>query len=115
MIVQATIGALMEQIVFLLQLIDSKRKHICLPYLIRKELKQYFHAVLKTVTKALVPSTYFSAIIHLLGHTDRSVRKKVRPSFWFLLVLSGSSFKQSEIAKTGHSRSHKSSLEWGFV
>ncbi|KAL2550103.1 Uncharacterized protein Fot_11633 [Forsythia ovata] len=40
--IQATVGALMEQIVF----------------------------------HGLVPSAYFSVIIHLLGHEDRSVRKK---------------------------------------
>ncbi|CAI9771819.1 unnamed protein product [Fraxinus pennsylvanica] len=74
--IQVTVGALMEQVVFHLQLIDSKRKHISLPSVIRKELKEYFHAVLKTVTKGLLPATYFSVIIHLLGQVDRSVRKK---------------------------------------
>ncbi|XP_022872922.1 uncharacterized protein At3g06530 isoform X3 [Olea europaea var. sylvestris] len=74
--IQVTVGALMEQVVFHLQLINSKRKHISLPSVIRKELKEYFHAVLKTVTNGLLPATYFSVIINLLGHVDRSVRKK---------------------------------------
>lgn len=77
---QVTVGALMEQVVFHLQLINSKRKHISLPSVIRKELKEYFHAVLKTVTNGLLPATYFSVIINLLGHVDRSMRKKVKDS-----------------------------------
>lgn len=71
------VGELMEQVVYHLQLVDLNKKHIGFPALIKSELKEYIRAVLKTLTKALIPSTYFKVIIKLIGHVDRNVRKKV--------------------------------------
>ncbi|KAI3778087.1 hypothetical protein L2E82_07103 [Cichorium intybus] len=70
--IQATSGELMELVVTHLQLVVSKRKEIS----VGKELKEVMHDVLTAVSKGLLPSTYFQVIITLLGHSDRSVRKK---------------------------------------
>lgn len=70
-------GDLMEQVVYHLHLIDSK-KLIGLPALIKIELKEFIRGVLKTVAKALLPSTYFKVTITLISHVDRNVRKKVK-------------------------------------
>ncbi|XP_059627802.1 uncharacterized protein At3g06530 [Cornus florida] len=74
--IQRTLGALMEQVVSHLHLVDSKRKQIPVPAGIRKELKERMHTVLKSITKALVPMAYFKGIIELLAHADRNVRRK---------------------------------------
>lgn len=74
--IQNVFGQLMEQVVFHLQLVDFKNKHVDVPAVIKKELKQYIHTILKTVTKGLLPSTYFNVIIKLIGHADDNVKKK---------------------------------------
>ncbi|XP_075484364.1 uncharacterized protein At3g06530 isoform X1 [Primulina tabacum] len=74
--IQNVFGQLMEQVVFHLQLVDFKYKHVDVPAVIMKELKQYIHTILKTVTKGLLPSTYFNVIIKLIGHADDNVKKK---------------------------------------
>ncbi|KAK4480629.1 hypothetical protein RD792_013707 [Penstemon davidsonii] len=73
---QTLVGDLMEHVVFHLQLLDFKKKHIGVPAVIKNELKEYIRSVLKTITKGLLPSTYFEVIIKLIDHVDRNMRKK---------------------------------------
>ncbi|KAI3471008.1 hypothetical protein Pfo_027671 [Paulownia fortunei] len=75
-LIQTMVGELMEQVVYHLQLVDFKKKHIGVPAFIKSELKEYIRTVLRTLTKGLLPSTYFRVIIKLIGHVDRNVRKK---------------------------------------
>lgn len=74
--IQATSGALMENVATHLQLVGSRTKQHAVPTSVGKELKELMHVVLTSVRKGLLPSTYFEVIIILLGHTDRNVRKK---------------------------------------
>lgn len=74
--IQETSGALMEHVATYMQLLGTRRKEIGVPTSVGKELKELMHAVLTSVRKGLLPSTYFQVIITLLGHTDRSLRKK---------------------------------------
>lgn len=77
LLVQLTIGAIMKETVCHLQLVDSKRKQKGSLSVFRKELKEYMNSTLSAVTKRLTPSIYFKAIVQLLGHVDKCVRKKV--------------------------------------
>ncbi|XP_049395714.1 uncharacterized protein At3g06530 [Solanum stenotomum] len=74
--IQLTVGVIMKEIVRHLQLVDSKRKQIGVLSVFRKELKEYMNTVLSAVTKRLTPSVYFKAIVQLLGHVDKCVRRK---------------------------------------
>ncbi|PIN11747.1 hypothetical protein CDL12_15648 [Handroanthus impetiginosus] len=74
--IQSMVGELMEQGVCHLELADLKKKHIDVPVVIKSELKEYIRSVLKTLTKGLLPSSYFKIIIKLIDHVDRNVRKK---------------------------------------
>ncbi|KAF5805582.1 putative U3 small nucleolar RNA-associated protein [Helianthus annuus] len=74
--IQETCGALMKHVATYLQLVGSKRKDLGVPASLGKELKELMHAVLTSVRKGLLPSTYFQVIITLLGHADLSLRKK---------------------------------------
>ncbi|KAK9059672.1 hypothetical protein SSX86_020376 [Deinandra increscens subsp. villosa] len=74
--IQETSGELMEHVATYLQLVGSKRKDLGVPASVGKELKELMHAVLTSVRKGLLPSTYFQVIIKLLGHADRNLRKK---------------------------------------
>ena len=67
----------MEHVVSNLQLVDSRRKHLSFPTIIRKDLKECMRTVLKNITKGLMPSAYFRVMIKLLRHADNSVRRKV--------------------------------------
>ncbi|CAK9135113.1 unnamed protein product [Ilex paraguariensis] len=74
--IQGTVGSLMELVVSCLQLVDSRRKQIAVPTVIRKDLKEYMRSALKTIARCLVPAVYFQVIIKLLGHADNNVRRK---------------------------------------
>lgn len=74
--IQLTVGLIMKEIVCHLQLVDSKRKQIGALSVFRRELKEYINTVLSAVTKRLTPSVYFNAIVQLLGHVDKCVRRK---------------------------------------
>ncbi|XP_073126244.1 uncharacterized protein At3g06530 isoform X2 [Henckelia pumila] len=74
--IQNVFGQLMEQVVFHLQLVDFKKKDVDVPAVIKKELKEYIHTILKTVTMGVFPSTFFNVIIKLIGHADDNVKKK---------------------------------------
>lgn len=67
----------MEQVVSLLQLVNTRSRQLSVPIGIRKELKECMYGSLRTITKGMIPSAYFRGIILLLGHMDRNVRKKV--------------------------------------
>ncbi|KAJ0099511.1 hypothetical protein Patl1_20742 [Pistacia atlantica] len=74
--IQSKLEELMEQIVFLLQYVDRRRKQLSVPVAIRKELKECMHAVLRNITMVMIPSAYFQSIINLLRNADGNVRKK---------------------------------------
>lgn len=74
--IQRTLGALMEQVVSCLQLVDSRKNRKIVPIGIKQELKEHIHVVLGNITKVMIPSAYFKAIIKLMGHADTDVRKK---------------------------------------
>ncbi|KAF2311685.1 hypothetical protein GH714_025935 [Hevea brasiliensis] len=74
--IQTTLQELMEHVVFLLQLVDTRRKQIICPVMIKKELKECICAVLRTITTVMSPASYFRGIINLLGHSDGNVQKK---------------------------------------
>ncbi|KAL6311451.1 hypothetical protein AAG906_005381 [Vitis piasezkii] len=54
--------------------IQKNRKIV--PIDIKQELKEHIHVVLGNITKVMIPSAYFKAIIKLMGHADTDVRKK---------------------------------------
>lgn len=58
---------------------DASRKQINVHVVIRKELKNCVHAVLRPITLHMIPSAFFNSIIKLLGGTDGNVKKKVLP------------------------------------
>ncbi|KAJ7949476.1 U3 small nucleolar RNA-associated protein [Quillaja saponaria] len=72
--IQTALEELMEQVVFLLQLVDGQKK--LLPVVMRKEFKESIRDVLRNITMVMIPSAYFTSIIKLLRHTDRNVGKK---------------------------------------
>ncbi|KAM5557014.1 uncharacterized protein ABKV19_024415 [Rosa sericea] len=73
--IQATLGELMEQVVSLQQLVDARRKDKNIN-VIRKDLKECMHAVMRAITGVMNPSTLFNGITKLLGHRDQNVEKK---------------------------------------
>ncbi|KAL3521384.1 hypothetical protein ACH5RR_019533 [Cinchona calisaya] len=74
--IQITLGALMEQIVYLLNPVNARKKHIVVSSVIKNGIKEKSRIVLKTIAKGLVPVSYFKVIIQLLRHADENVRKK---------------------------------------
>ncbi|KAB1204141.1 hypothetical protein CJ030_MR8G004038 [Morella rubra] len=74
--IQRTLEELLEQVVSLTQLVDASRKQINVHVVIRKELKNCVHAVLRPITLHMIPSAFFNSIIKLLGGTDGNVKKK---------------------------------------
>lgn len=74
--IQRALEELMEQVVSLLQLVDASRKQKSIPVVVRKELKECMHAVLRHITMHMIPSAYFKGIIKLLGQADGNVKKK---------------------------------------
>ncbi|KAI9160506.1 hypothetical protein LWI28_008767 [Acer negundo] len=74
--IQRKLEELMEQVVSLLQNVDTRRKQISVPIAVRKEVKECMHSVLRTITTAMIPSAYFRCIINLLSNADANVRKK---------------------------------------
>ncbi|GMI76636.1 hypothetical protein like AT3G06530 [Hibiscus trionum] len=74
--IQSKLGELVEQVVFLLQVVDNRRKKIGIPVASWKEFKARLHAILKTITMSMMPTTCFEYITKLLGNADVTVRKK---------------------------------------
>ncbi|XP_057441205.1 uncharacterized protein At3g06530 isoform X2 [Lotus japonicus] len=75
-VIQSALGELMEQVVFLLQHIDARKKLLNFPVIMMKELKETMRAVVKNITMVMIPSVYFESIIKLLRHSDKNVGKK---------------------------------------
>lgn len=67
----------MEQVVFLLHLVDARKKQLNFPVIMRKELKETMRTVVRKITIVMIPSVYFDSIIELLHHSDTNVGKKV--------------------------------------
>uniref|UniRef100_A0A803NS19 BP28 C-terminal domain-containing protein n=1 Tax=Cannabis sativa TaxID=3483 RepID=A0A803NS19_CANSA len=93
--VQVLLEDLMEQIGLLSQLVDTKKKQMTVPPVIRKELKDCIRAVLRTVTTLMIPSAYFNGIIRLLHHGDKNVGKK---ALGFLCEM----LRESDTTKSRH-------------
>ncbi|KAL1565211.1 hypothetical protein AAHA92_07455 [Salvia divinorum] len=74
--IQTMTGDLMEQVVYHLHLVDSKKKHVGVPAFIKSELKEFIRGVLKTLIRGLLPSTFFKVTLTLISHVDKNVRKK---------------------------------------
>ncbi|XP_027329398.1 uncharacterized protein At3g06530 isoform X2 [Abrus precatorius] len=74
--IQRALGELMEQLVFLLQLVDARKKQLNFPVIMRKELKETMRAVVRNLATVMLPSVYFKSITKLLHHADKSVGKK---------------------------------------
>lgn len=66
----------MEQVVYLWQLIDTK-KEIAAPAFIREGIKYHLNSVMITTTTSMIPSSYFKGMIKLLDNADHSVKRKV--------------------------------------
>ncbi|WJX64702.1 hypothetical protein P8452_49448 [Trifolium repens] len=75
-VIQRALGELMEHVVFLLNLVDARKKQLNFPVIMRRELKETMRAVVKNITMVMIPSVYFMTIIKLLHHSDKSVGKK---------------------------------------
>ncbi|KAK3217661.1 hypothetical protein Dsin_011631 [Dipteronia sinensis] len=74
--IQRKLEELMEQVVSLLQNVDTRRKQISVPIAFMKEVKECMHSVLRAITTAMIPSAYFRGIMNLLSNADANVRKK---------------------------------------
>ncbi|XP_038993491.1 uncharacterized protein At3g06530-like isoform X2 [Hibiscus syriacus] len=74
--IQRKLGELVEQVVFLLQVVDNRRKKIGISVTSWKEFKACVQAILKTITMSMMPNTCFEYITKLLGNADITVRKK---------------------------------------
>ncbi|XP_042487302.1 uncharacterized protein At3g06530 [Macadamia integrifolia] len=74
--IQKILGALVEQVVLHLQLINTRSKQLNVPIGIRKEMKECMHTSLRIITKGMIPSAFLKCITLLLGHVDINVKKK---------------------------------------
>ncbi|XP_021845733.2 uncharacterized protein At3g06530 isoform X2 [Spinacia oleracea] len=74
--IQGTLSELMVQVVFCWQLVDTSKRKISLPVILKKELKEIIHAVLMKITSGMLPSAFFQGIIRLLVQADKGARKK---------------------------------------
>jgi U3 small nucleolar RNA-associated protein 10 len=77
LILQSQLGELMEHVVFLLHLVDARKKELNFSVIVRKELKETMRAVVRNITMVMSPSIYFKSIINLLDHSDKDVGEKV--------------------------------------
>jgi len=77
LILQSKLGELMENIVFLLHLVDARKKELNFPVVMRKELKETMRTVVRDITLVMIPLIYFKSIINLLDHSDKDVGEKV--------------------------------------
>ncbi|KAI3978430.1 hypothetical protein MKX01_013228 [Papaver californicum] len=74
--IQRSLGALLEQVVTHLELLDGKGKQSKVTSSVKKELKECMHTVLKNITRKMLPSAYFKGIVLLLDHSNGNVKKK---------------------------------------
>ncbi|CAI8586853.1 unnamed protein product [Vicia faba] len=75
-VIQTALGGLMEHVVFLLHLVDARKKQLNFPVIMRKELKETMRALVRNITMVMIPSVYFKSITKLLHHSDKNVGKK---------------------------------------
>ncbi|AET00469.2 uncharacterized protein At3g06530 isoform X2 [Medicago truncatula] len=75
-VIQSQLRELMEHVVFLLHLVDARKKELNFPVIMRKELKETMRAVVRNITMVMIPSIYFKCIINLLHHSDKDVGEK---------------------------------------
>ncbi|KAK8944415.1 hypothetical protein KSP39_PZI007998 [Platanthera zijinensis] len=73
---QATLGALMEQVVLHLQLIGVRCKQLGFSSKVMKEVKKYIHQILKTLTTWMKPDIFFRSIGQLLDGDDENIIAK---------------------------------------
>lgn len=73
---QEALGALMEQVVLQLQIIDRKTKKPIVPSGLKNDAREAAYSLLNTVTKLMVPSAYSKGITSLLKHSDANVCEK---------------------------------------
>lgn len=95
--IQRKLEELMEQVVFLLQFVETRKKQMSVPITTRKDLKECMRAVLRSVTKVMNPAAYFKGIVNLLGNADGNVKKKA-------LGLLCETVKDLDMAKPKHKR-----------
>ncbi|WCJ36431.1 ARM repeat superfamily protein [Euphorbia peplus] len=107
--IQITLQALMEHVVTLLQLINTKRKQISIPVKIRLKLKECMDSLLRNSTTLMSPVAYFRAIISLLNNSDGDVQKKALGLLCEKLREQGST---KEKHKGKRVKNIKSSKDW---
>ncbi|KAJ3680582.1 hypothetical protein LUZ60_016860 [Juncus effusus] len=73
---QVTLGALMEQIVFLLQLVISKKKQFKIDSNTLNEFHNLVNNSLKAITRWMVPSTFFTSMTRLIGDQNANIQRK---------------------------------------
>lgn len=83
-VLQGSLQELLQWVVPLWQLVDARKRHIALPAYLRKELKDCMHSILVTITRAMIPLTYFKGMIKLLSYEDKNVRRKVNMGLYRL-------------------------------
>lgn len=76
-LLQSILGELLEQVVYQVQLVDTRSQEIGIPVAIRKEIRENMHAILRSITRVMSPSAFFRSTMNLLGHNNRNVGKKV--------------------------------------
>ncbi|XP_022943098.1 uncharacterized protein At3g06530 [Cucurbita moschata] len=74
--IQSILGELLEQVVYQVQLVDTRSQEIGIPVAIRKEIRENMHAILRSITRVMSPSAFFRSTMNLLGHNNRNVGKK---------------------------------------
>ncbi|XP_038896984.1 uncharacterized protein At3g06530 [Benincasa hispida] len=74
--IQNILGDLLEEVVFLVQLVDTRSQEIGIPVAIMKQIKEHLNAILRNATRVMNPSAFFRSTINLLGHNNRNVGKK---------------------------------------
>ncbi|KAK4256456.1 hypothetical protein QN277_009316 [Acacia crassicarpa] len=107
-VIQKGLGKLMEQIVFLLQLVFSKKKQMKFPVILRKELKETMRAAVRNITLVMIPSSYFRSIIKLLHHADKDVGDKALG----LLCETARNHEVSSKSKESKTRSSNPCFPW---
>ncbi|EPS73229.1 hypothetical protein M569_01520 [Genlisea aurea] len=79
--IQVMIGELMEQVVCHQQLVESAKKRLGIPSIIKSEMKAFIRGVLRTLMNGLPISTYLEVIVKLIGNDNENVRNKALQLF----------------------------------
>ncbi|KAJ3706936.1 hypothetical protein LUZ61_010641 [Rhynchospora tenuis] len=73
---QVTLGTLMEQVVLQLQNSTIRKKHLGIDVNFGKEFGDLGNKILRTITRWMVPSTFFRSITRLIAYESRNVQRK---------------------------------------